>query len=609
MIYKVDDFPEKLEDFPQALNFSGKKIYCDTETDGLDPLSDRLITVQLWEESAGAFVFDFRALTQDVFFKLKTLLESNDVCFFNAKFDLKFLFSNGIFPKRIYDVFLGHWVATGNVESLKDLLEKAGITISKKTRKKFDARCELDRERLEYCRDDVVHLKRLDDRVFEALKKHELTACARLEYDVCPVYAKMELAGIGFDEDAWLKNAEDHLPRIDRALRDLDDYVLAHPLLRCYRGNVQNELFSDSGRRCSIDWDSPLEVAKVVSKVPEIVSVVKAEKIKTSAKELEELVYMDKSGFFLPYTKDFELCALILNYRKLKKIAVAYGRSFLKYVHPKTGRIHPEFLQFGTETGRVSSRNPNCQNIPRNEAFRSCFKADPGRKVVTADYSQIEIRIAAKITEEPLLIEAFEKGQDPYGAIGTKMFKMPVSKKENPHLRQIAKSILLGLNYGMGPERLSATLNCSLEQAKDYIRSFYSAMPNLKKGLERLGKYAVAQKESRTMPPIRRRRIFPYGENDYKEKARVERQGKNTPIQGTNADILKLALVMLDKEVCDKTTFIVNNVHDEIVLETDASSAEEVRIKTEQTMKKAAGIVLKGVRVDVESCVDDCWSK
>ena len=364
---------------------------------------------------------------------------------------------------------------------------------------------------------------------------------------------------------------------------------------------------------------------------------------------LEQYVSIGADGLYVNNREDklFDIYPAILNYRNALKAYNTYGETFInKYLNEETQRIHPSFKQVGTDTGRVACTEPNMQNIPSDSEFRSCFIAEPGYKLITADYSQAEIRIVAEITNETNLINALNKGEDPYGTIGTKMFKVPVSKKENKHLRDISKIILLGLNYGMEAGQLSNKLNCSKETAREYIEIFQKEFPNLHWGLYRLGEaaertgYSLSmnpftrirwyvnlldikrlEEEEANMPPPKNPDVI-HSEQALKQRERIhkdrkavrestKRAGKNMPIQGTNADLTKLATYFIHKHIVDNNldAAIINQVHDEIVIEAKEEIAESLAKVIEQLMLKAGTYILKKLKTPIEYHIDNCWSK
>ena len=258
----------------------------------------------------------------------------------------------------------------------------------------------------------------------------------------------------------------------------------------------------------------------------------------------------------------------------------------------------------------------NLQNIPARDEygkrFRECFISGNGRSFIVADYSQAEIRIVAALSKSDTLITALNNNEDPYSTIATVMFNKPVSKTENKNLRDIAKSILLGLNYGMGASKLSETINCSLNEAKAHITKFRKANPNLVDFLDRCNKYGVRNRVAYSMRPFSRPRFFDVP-RDESEVARIGRQSQNHPIQSTNADITKYALVLIYNKLNELglmyDTRIVNTVHDEIIVETSDDRAELVCKIVEECMTKAGNSVIDSVNMSSTANISKKWDK
>jgi DNA polymerase-1 len=279
-------------------------------------------------------------------------------------------------------------------------------------------------------------------------------------------------------------------------------------------------------------------------------------------------------------------------------------------VHPRTGRIHPDFNQIGADTGRFSCTNPNIQQIPATSDFRQCFIPAPGYKLVTCDYSQAELRILAQLSQDPAFVEAFQSGGDLHRLTASQMFQVPpdlVDKKQ----RSAAKVINFGLAYGRGPAALGVQLGVSTEEAKSLIDQYFKAYAGIQRWLDHAGKEAVRKGYSITL--LGRKRYYaPLDTHDpdyNKKRASIERQGKNSPIQGANADMTKLALIGLHEALQGYDARVVNTVHDEIVVEAKEDQAEAVCTIVEHEMVKAGQQLLTLVPVVADAKIADFWSK
>jgi DNA polymerase I-like protein with 3'-5' exonuclease and polymerase domains len=310
----------------------------------------------------------------------------------------------------------------------------------------------------------------------------------------------------------------------------------------------------------------------------------------------------------------------LMNYRRLQKIMSSYGETFLGEIHPFTGRIHPDWQQIGTATGRFSCKSPNLQQMP--DEFRQCVSLQDHVAVV-ADYSQIELRILAEYSGDAKFMEAFLSGEDLHKATAAAMFSVPtedITKEQ----RFIAKTINFGLAYGMGPNKLMDILNQeSMKEgkgAKFQIRQVQAIMNRYKNTyrdviawLHQAGELAYRNGYSETM--LGRKRYFTRPDmtspNYLQEIASIKRQGANAPIQGTNADITKIAMVNLHNDLEDYNfrAKIILQVHDEIVVLAHKRHAVAVKEMVVESMLKSASGVLKKVPVKVDAYISDIWKK
>jgi DNA polymerase-1 len=295
----------------------------------------------------------------------------------------------------------------------------------------------------------------------------------------------------------------------------------------------------------------------------------------------------------------------------------SYGESFLEKIHPFTGRIHADFQQIGTETGRFSCRTPNLQQMP--EKFRECISLEPDYKIVVADYSQIELRILAEYSQDKSFLHAFNNDIDLHSATAALMFNLPLEKvgKNSPE-RFAAKTINFGIAYGMGAGKLMNMLNkgkakkdrIPLYKARNMLNKYKEGYVDVIRWLERAGNEAYARGYSETI--LGRRRTFTdvYGEDRDSQIAAIKRQGANTPIQGTNADITKIAMFRLYRELKDNEfkAEIIGQVHDEIVVLAHKSQAGAVKEIVVNSMVNSAQEILT-VPVKVDAYVSDIWKK
>ena len=290
----------------------------------------------------------------------------------------------------------------------------------------------------------------------------------------------------------------------------------------------------------------------------------------------------------------------------------SFGESILEKINPDTGRLHPDFMQLGADTGRFTCNNPNLQQIPADSGFRSCFIASRGYKLITADYSQIELRIMAEVSEDPAFLRAFREDRDLHSLTASQMFKVGIAEVDKNRRFQ-AKSINFGLMYGRGPVSLANQIGLDIEESRRLLDIYFSTYKKVKIWLDQIAKEAIRNGYVRTLGG--RKRIFSLpGRNDpdyQKLISSIQRQGKNTPIQGTSADITKYALIFIKEEFEKRKldAYLIHTVHDEIVAEAREDQAQEAAKVVEEQMIRAGEKLLKKVPVKVDVRISDCWEK
>jgi DNA polymerase I-like protein with 3'-5' exonuclease and polymerase domains len=303
---------------------------------------------------------------------------------------------------------------------------------------------------------------------------------------------------------------------------------------------------------------------------------------------------------------DYPILNPFLEYKKLTKILSSFGDSLTKKINPITGRLHGSYNQLRAETGRFTSSNPNLQNLPRNKETRSCYIASPSYKLIIADYSQIELRIAAEITNDKTMIEAYNKGEDLHKLTASIVLNKPLEAitKED---RQIAKSANFGLIYGAsvngfrGYAESNYGISLSEKEAKTIMDNFFKSYQGLAKWHKKTKSKIYNQGINETRTLSNRRRFF--------DNASPQ-QILNTPIQGTGADILKSALANLItalKPYGDKVKLLAT-VHDEIILEAHEEIASEIAKILSDTMVLSGKEFLKKVPIEADSSIGNNWS-
>ncbi len=308
------------------------------------------------------------------------------------------------------------------------------------------------------------------------------------------------------------------------------------------------------------------------------------------------------------------LADALVQWRESQKIVTTWGEAFLAHVEDVDdhgiGRLRSTFVPLGASTGRVSCRDPNLQNLPKDERFHDALRAPHGRVLVTADYGTCELRIVAEIASDPVFLEAFARGEDLHSTVASSMFGVPVSKSQNAELRQRAKAINFGLVYGMGPAALSSSLGVDRATGEELLARYFKTFPRIRSYLE--GSVDVALRRGYSETLLGRRLFFDpavlEGDNARGELSRIM---KNMPIQGTSADMTKLAMVRLHERLLERfdgRAGLVNTVHDELVVECDANDGDAVAACVREEMEEAHRTLVKRVPPFVEVHVGATWA-
>jgi len=301
------------------------------------------------------------------------------------------------------------------------------------------------------------------------------------------------------------------------------------------------------------------------------------------------------------------IIAKILEYRESQKILSTYVQPLLKLAkEDKNSRIYTSFVQTGTATGRLSSRDPNLQNIPVRSALgrsvREAFVAKEGYKLVSIDYSQIELRLLAHFSKDTALMEAFNQGVDIHLATAIKLFGAEAAQEK----RNLAKSVNFGLLYGMGPKKLSEDVGISQSEAKEIIKNYFASFPTVKSFLEGVQEQVKIDGYSETL--LKRRRIFDYENANGMQKAAFMRESVNTVFQGSAADLIKLSMNEIDSMIReeDLDADMLLQIHDELIFEVKEEKVKEISKRFVHTMEN---ILELNVPLECSVSVGDSWGE
>jgi DNA polymerase-1 len=400
-----------------------------------------------------------------------------------------------------------------------------------------------------------------------------------LEMKLLPVLMDMELSGIKIDVPFFREMSGSFTKRI----RELE-----------------KRIFEEAGT--DFNLNSPQQLGYILFEKLELPVQKKTAKTKSYSTDVKVLTSLAREGHKIP--------GLILQYRTLAKLKSTYLDALVKIVNPRTGRIHSSFNQTVAATGRLSSSNPNLQNIPirgeEGREIRKGFIAEDGYYLFSADYSQVELRLFAHYSEDDALIDAFNKGQDIHSRTASEILGVAMDDVTSD-MRRIAKAINFGIIYGMGAKKLADELNIDNKTAKEYIESYYDRYRGVVRYREKITEQAREQGYVTTL--FNRRRYLPEINSDNNRiKADAERIAINTPIQGTAADLIKMAMINIHTRLINegfKTRMLIQ-VHDELVFEVPE---DEIDIMQGLIIKEMEDVYKLDVPLKVDSSYGKNWDE
>jgi DNA polymerase-1 len=554
------------------------RIGIDTETTGLSWCRDKARLLSLGCARAdgvtSVFLLDLFALPADSLSDLWDTLRDKEIIGHNLAFDLAFLSRLGFTPgeRPLQDVMiLSRLLTSGGRDgnTLADLTQRyLGITLDKEEQRSDWARPELTDKQLAYAAADVLHLDALLDRLTGEIDKSRLTKTAEIERRCLPAWLWMATAGLPVDHGAWKVLAGKSRAERDRLLDELHRQAPQKP----------GEL---PGVGAGWNFDSQPQV-----------------------KEMLHLL-----GFQVEDTKDETLAgidhpvvALLRQYRFAKWLDGTYGATFLRFIDAN-GRVYANWVQTGNEAGRSSCKEPNLQQVPRQDDYRRAFVAPPGKVLIKADFAAAHLRIACCIAGEEKMLAAFREGKDLHRLTAASLLGKPeaeVTKQD----RQLAKAVAFGLLYGMGAKtlRIYALQNygvaMTLEEAKRHRSKFFETYPCLAAWHRRTAAECGKPGEARSLAN-RRRLLDP--------KTPIMHR-LNSPVLGTEADAAKTALGLLweRKHECPGARPVAF-IHDEILVEADADKANAAAAWLKAAMIEGMAPLIDPVPVEVEVRIGRTW--
>jgi DNA polymerase-1 len=572
------------------------------------------------------YVIDCRDLNQEDNAQLNTVLNDAGIVkiFHNAKFDYKFIKHYlRIDTVNIHDTYLCEKVlhcgktdyGFGLAKLVKRYLDK---DLDKSVRNRFTqtSSTPFTDDQIVYGAKDVEYLIDIYNKQLELLPLQTLSNVASLENQAVIVFSEIEYNGLEINLEAWKKLADRNKAESTTLEKQLDNLLLSYPEFSKYKAKKQLDLFlmEEELKDSTVNWDSPSQVLKIFQTLfPKIEDV--------NGKKLA------------PYKYKHKLIEEYIKYKEKSKLASAFGQNFNSFISCDN-KVHTNFQQI-LDTGRVSSSEPNMQQIPATNEYRNCFVAPHGWVFVSSDYSSQELNVIAYGSQDPVFLSALRNNEDLHSVCAELVFadvwrnasehdcaymkaKEKCECKEHKKLRTQVKTINFGLAYGMGPKKLSETINSTLAEAKQLIDKYFKAFPKIKRFLDDQGEFGKRYGYVTTFYPFYRKRWFDnwtpkmYNDSDsFMELGSIERASKNTPIQGSSADMTKLALVYLHRRIKKHgyPVKIVMTVHDQIDTICPEEFADEWKLYMTEEMERAASKVIRNGLLKADTSITKVWSK
>jgi DNA polymerase I len=600
------------------------EIALDTETSGLDYLACDLFMIQI-EANNKIFLFDctkFKDIT-----KVVSTIQDKVCVAHNAKFDSNVLYAKTkirlkkVFCTMVAEVVLFNGLLPKQYVSYAYLVEKYfGKTINKDTVKSFiDAKLDsLSEEQLIYGAVDVQYLRDIKRQQELEAESKNLKHVLDLEMKLNVVVADMEFTGIRLDRDAWTNLEEKSKGSTDVISTDVLNIIVEKVM--------QREDIKTALDACNI-LSIPVKTKKLIVQLESIteLSFIKTyllENINLNSTKQMLAIFRNIYGLSVQdtnektinkYIYEYPIVKQVLDYRQGSKSTSSFGEGYLNKIHPIDGRIHTDFNQVGARSGRGASSEPNMQNIKGESEYRSAFIPSEDFLYACADYSSVEMRIMASACGEPTLIEAFNKNLDPHRFTASQIYGKPydeITKEE----RRNGKTLNFAIIYGSSEFGLYRNFGIPLDIGKDFIKKYYEAYSNYAKFTKIVGDKIL--KTLYTVTLFGRKRFFSRKilytnfSDKYREDEQIKRQGRNTIIQGTCADIIKIAMcdIYYNNPFGSDKLKIILQVHDELLCEVHKSIAEEGKKFIESCMLNAERKFLHGVDSAIEIVLDTKWA-
>lgn len=551
----------------------------DTETTGLDPHSSELVCLSFSFRKHEAFCVTLpnnRKETQEILNEFREVFADERIVKIgqNLKYDLLMLLQYGIEVKGImFDTMIAHYLIQPELKHNLDYLCEIYLNYQKiptenligsKGRNQISMRSVSHEKLRDYACEDADLTLRLKDVLASEIEKHGVEELfSNIEMPLVPVLTDMEMTGVKLDTKS-----------LDNYAVELREQIIA----------LEKEIIGMAGQEFNVS--SPKQLGEILFEKLRIDPNAKLTKTKQYSTNEEVLAQL---------AHKHPIVGKVLDFRGLKKLLNTYVETLPQLINSRTGKIHTSYNQAITATGRLSSNNPNLQNIPiRDENGREIRKAfipsDSNHLFLSADYSQIELRIMAALSQDPQMMEAFGKNEDIHAITASKIYKVPL-EEVTPEMRRKAKTANFGIIYGISAFGLSQRLNISRSEAKELIDGYFENFPRVKEYMDKSIEMARNDGYVQTIMG-RRRYLNDINSNNAVVRGMAERNAINTPIQGSAADIIKLAMIKIHTEFQTYAlkSKMVLQVHDELNFDVYKPELEKVEQIVKENMENAVKI-------------------
>lgn len=555
----------------------------DTETTGLDPLTDRLLGISFCLAPHEAYYVPIHG-ADDLSPFLPAFAGRAEKIGLNTKFDLQVLHQAGAKVNGpFFDVMLAHCALypelRHNMDDMAEsLLSYRTVRLEDIAGKEMNTAAVPETAMADYAAEDADVTLQLADVLLPQLEQQgQAELLRRIEFPLLPVLAAVEEEGMRV-EPALLEQSSVEIGQQIDEIRARIDSIVGRP----------------------INLNSPRQLGELL--FDEMKLLAKPKKTRTGQYVTDE----ETLRRLVPVSP---LVGDILEYRELSKLKGTYLDALPRYISPKDGRIHSTLLQMVTATGRLASQNPNLQNIPvRSEAgklIRRAFVArGQGYSLLSADYSQVELRIMAALSGDPALVAAFEHKRDIHAETAARIYGIP-REDVTADMRRAAKTVNFGIIYGISSFGLAQRLSCSRTEASMLIESYFTQFPRVKECMDRLIAQAREQGYAETLCG-RRRSLPDLHSSNFNLRTAAERTAINTPIQGSAADMIKLAMVRVAGLLEGRRSRMIMQIHDELLFDLYMDEASELIPAISEAMSQALPLP-NGVPLEVEANFAANW--